>query len=358
MTNIIAMRASRTLEQQGQAALSAMFADQRRLRGDVFWLKENAEWLGILASTQSPVPPEVLAPFEAFYAELPTQLGFFPQYYRFFLSLCLDLEDLGMPGQSGQRLCDWVAAQDLAKTELSDLQRAEAQRLLARRGADRADPGLKDRLHGFIEASGTFALPNKKAAYELTHIVFYLSEYGRVDPHLGAEAIASLEYAGLLAFLDQNFDLLAEICTALRFARARPNLVWEDHVQRFHTGCRISGHRASPSVQDGYHGFLVSGWLATIAGRRGFCQPVPAGPVVVDAPFQVAGALRDLSQNLFEMGAGRSGNWARMRRVLLPAMPACGRDIVEAAERSCDRFEAFFEGFARAACAENGVTLQ
>jgi hypothetical protein len=60
----------------------------------------------------------------------------------------------------------------------------EAQRLMARR--DMAPKGedatLEDRARYFMGRSDTFALPNKKAAYELTHLVFYLSEYGRCDP--------------------------------------------------------------------------------------------------------------------------------------------------------------------------------
>ena len=63
-------------------------------------------------------------------------MGFFPQYYRFLLGLCLDLEDLGIGGQKGSKLVQWVADQGLARAELSDLQRAEARRLCLRRGID------------------------------------------------------------------------------------------------------------------------------------------------------------------------------------------------------------------------------
>ena len=112
------------------------------------------------------------------------------------------------------------------------MQRAEAVRLL-KRGLGRAqqdDPALVDRLHGFIDQSETFSIPNKKAAYELTHIIFYLSEYGRKDPGIRTDAFRLLEFAGLLALLDHNTDLLAEICIALRFAGQTPPLGWEDWV--------------------------------------------------------------------------------------------------------------------------------
>jgi hypothetical protein len=90
------------------------------------------------------------------------------------------------------------------------------------------DAGLNDRLLHFINCAETFALPNKKAAYELTHIVFYLSEYGRRDPHLDNRAIQSLNFVGILAYLDQNADLLAEVCIALRYAGQAPSKIWED----------------------------------------------------------------------------------------------------------------------------------
>ena len=49
------------------AAISRMFAVHRRRAGDVFWLKENAEWLGILASADMPVAPDALVPYASFY---------------------------------------------------------------------------------------------------------------------------------------------------------------------------------------------------------------------------------------------------------------------------------------------------
>lgn len=347
MSNVIQLLPLRQTKSQGITALSHMFAHQRRAQGDVFWLKENAEWLGILRSLKGEVPVAAVKPYCEFYESLPAQIAFFPQYYRFFLSLCLDLEDLGIEGDHGEAISQWVASRGLAQAELSDLQRAEAERLLSRRNAAHWDISLDTRLRHFINRSETFALPNKKAAYELAHIVFYLADYGRVDPDLGPETITSLEYAGLLAFLDQNADLLAEICAALRFAGARPNLIWESFVQGAHRDCRL-GQAAQQVSVDGYHTYLVTGWLAQMSGRPVFQEDVPTGQVVLYGPQEGEGALRDLSQGLFDMGAFRSADWSRMRQVLLPALGPEGRCVLEAAEGSTDKFEAFFEGFARA----------
>ncbi len=347
MSNIVQLHSHPRSEAQDIAGLSKMFASQRRTRGDVFWLKENAEWLGMLATMPDAVPDQALAPYAAFYDDMRAQLAFFPQYYRFFLSLCLDLEDLGLGDTHGLAMCDLVAAKGLPDAELSDLQRAEAERLLARRLGTGHDQALRGRLHRFISRSQTFVLPNKKAAYELAHIVFYLSDYGKCDPQLSAEALVSLEYAGLLAFLDQNADLLAEICAALRFAGVAPSLIWERLVLSSHRECTFQTV-PSAGTKDIYHSYLVTGWVSRLAGERAFTGHVPAGPVAIAGPAGGGGPLRDLSQGLFDLGARRSADWAIMRERLCADLPDSGHTVLEAAMQSSDRFEAFFEGFARA----------
>ena len=356
MSNVVTLN---TLHRQSQAnrlaRLTALFATQRRIEDDVFWLKENAEWLGILASSDVALPEGALAPFEAFYTHISQRLQFFPQYYRFFLSLCLDLEDLGLAGDTGRALCDWVADAGLVEAELSDLQRAEAGRLLARRGVGVADPALVARLHHFIDRSDTFALPNKKAAYELTHIVFYLAEYGQRDPKISKKAVQSLEYAGLLAYLDQNFDLLAEVCAALRMAGQRPSPIWEHAVKITHADFALTADADCPS-HDGYHEYLVTGWAASLAGDTAFRGDVPDGPVTFER-LATVGPLRALSESLLALGDTRSGDWSQMRGRLMPLLSQDGYEIVAHAEGSSDCFEAFFEGFARAV-RPNAVALE
>ncbi|KAG1715512.1 hypothetical protein GQR58_000483 [Nymphon striatum] len=167
-----------------EAALLCSFAGHRRFGDDVFWLKENAEVLNVLESTGAQPTQAALEAHMPFYASVEKRLSFFPQYYRFLLSITLDLEELGVQGNKGDHLCEWISREGLPGAELSDLQRMEAKRLLARRGVDAFpnDKGLEDRMREFISRSATFSMPNKKAAYELTHTVFYLSEYGRKDP--------------------------------------------------------------------------------------------------------------------------------------------------------------------------------
>lgn len=116
MSNVIRLNvpSQRQSKRDRHAALIASFAQHRRFGDDVFWLKENAELLNILECTGTALDADTLAPHEGFYKQVEKRLGFFPQYYRFLLSICLDLEDLGMEGTKGAALAEWVHAQGLA----------------------------------------------------------------------------------------------------------------------------------------------------------------------------------------------------------------------------------------------------
>ncbi|AXI46201.1 hypothetical protein C1J03_09310 [Sulfitobacter sp. SK012] len=351
MSNVVSLRDMRRPEPRPRLpALVEAFAAHRRAGDDVFWLKENAEFLGILACSGAKLPDGALAPFDTFYEQIEKRLRFFPQYYRFLVSVCLDLEDLGMGGNKASALCTWAAQAGLADAELSDLQRAEARRLFARRGIEVVDDGLTERLHSFMNRTDTFVMPNKKAAYELTHIVFYLSEYGARDPGLDASAITSLEYAGLLAYLDQNMDLLAEVCVALRFAGRVPSAIWEASVEASVAHATITP--AGPdTVPDTYHEYLVGNWALRVAGHDGFEQAVPEGRVQFNGLGSGTGALRPMSECMFELDDARNGDWDRMRPHVELYLGPTSSAILSGAEQSTDKFEAFFAGFARAGTA-------
>ena len=348
MTNIVAFThpAPELSEAERHGVLMQSFAAHRRVGEDVFWLKENAELLNILECTGA--VSKQLGVYEEFYAGVEKRLGFFPQYYRFLLSICLDLEDLGMRGDKGEVLVAWVAEQGLPAAELSDLQRMEARRLMMRRGVDplAGDRGLEDRVRAFIGRSETFSMPNKKAAYELTHAVFYLSEYGRKDPELDVAVRLSLEFAGLLAFLEQNADLLAEICIALRFGGFDVPEVWEGWLVR-HTHLFAVVGPDEASVQDDYHEYLVCNWLMRCKGARGFAKAQGPGAMRFRRVSGMVGPLRELSECIYRID-DRSGDWSAMRPVVLERLSEEAQVVLSWAEQSCDTFGMFFEGFARA----------
>lgn len=331
-----------------QAALLERFVSQRRPEQDVFWLKENAELLNIYQSCGFALPQSALAPFDQFYGSIEKRLGFFPQYYRFLLSMCLDLEDLGLAGNRAEKAVDWVVKQGLAGAELSDLQRAEARRLCLRRGRDplAGDTGLDDRLRHFTTRTETFAVPNKKAAYELTHIVFYLSDYGLKDPGLDEKSFTSLTYAGTLAYLELNIDLLAEICIAMRFAGATPPAPWErwlvDQIRYFTIREDEIGWRS-----DAYHPYFMLNWHLALSGHGGFGAQIPEGPVSFAAPQHEVAPLRELSEQMYALDNARLADWSAMRPVLDTTLSDMAREVIKTAEQAVD-FQSFFHGFARA----------
>lgn len=329
-----------------QGLLIHNFACNRRNKEDVFWLKENAEVLNILAATGARLNDGALTPYAPVYAGLEERLKFFPQYYRFLISICLDLEDLGIGSGKGSALCHWATQSELAEAELSDLQRAEACRLLRRRGFETKGFGLNERLHRFMNRSETFVLPNKKAAYELTHIVFYLSDYGVVDPCLDEAAIASLEFAGLLSYLDQDVDLLAEVCVALRFAGRVPSAIWEEWILQ-----EMGGFQLKPTGDGGgddYHPYLVTSWWAELADHRSFPGAAGENGLHITRRLHGRGPLRIMSEYMFSLGSARSGDWEKMREEMSDVVGADGIDVLSGAEQSSSRFGEFFEGFSRA----------
>lgn len=331
-----------------QGALVRSFASHRRAPTDVFWLKENAELLNVLSTGGARIAGHDLAVYGSFYDTLEERLRFFPQYYRFLLSICLDLEDLGHPGDKGSTLCRRVTEAKLAESELSDLQRAEAQRLLARRGYGAPEAGLDARLRNFMEHPEAFALPNKKLAYELVHIVFYLSEYGAHPLALSAAALTSLEYAGLLAFLDQDIDLLSEVCVALRFGGQTPSAIWEDWLAQEMRGFALTPAPDGP-VSDAYHEYLVSSWWAGIAGFPAFMGASPrAGGIQITRFTEGQSPLRVISETMYHLGSARSGDWSEMRGVLSRSIADAEQEVLEKAVSSSDHFGRFFAEFARA----------
>jgi hypothetical protein len=351
MTNVIQLTPpSRITSQEARlGALLSCFAEHRRHGDDVFWLKENAEILNILECTGTHPGEAALDTYAAFYANVEKRLRFFPQYYRFFLSIALDLEDLGMQGETAEKLVHWAQDQALPQAELSDLQRLEAVRLFARRDVLASDDvlALESRARAFMARSETFSLPNKKAAYELTHIVFYLSEYGRCDPELDMAAKRSLHFAGLLAFIEQNADLLSEICIAMHFAGEVPPALWTDWLKR-ETAVFSVTDGPTVNIQDDYHEFLVCNWHQAVVGDGAFAKGFVNDRMRFDRSMDRATPMREMSEAMFNLDHARSGDWVTMRLHMEDRLSPEAMTVLAQAETSSRHFEEFFHGFARA----------
>ena len=106
---------------------------------------------------------------------------------------------------------------------------------------------------------------------------------------------------------------------------------------------------AEVGLNDGYHAYLVTGWALDVAGQDSFTNEVPEGAIRFAPPAAgQTGALRMLSECMYDLGIQRSGDWAKMRGHVLPYLGNEGQRVLRDAEKSTDRFEGFFEGFARA----------
>lgn len=350
MTNVIALRLPLASDPQpALPALVDMFARRRRGRHDPFWLKENAELAQIMAACRLAVGADALAPLLDQLGQVEDELRFFPQYYRLLLSLVLDLRLLGVGDLPVERLAGFVRDKALFAGELSDMHRAEALLLLRRAGIDDArDPALDGRLMAFAEGAQGFCLPNRRAAYDLTHVLFHVTDYGRLPLADGHRFADSLINAGMVAWLEDNNDLLAEVTLALRLAGRPVPEVWDRSVQALAPRASFAPLPAGGGLEDDYHQYLVVNWASIMAGRPGFAGTVPPGARSVRQPPRDAQALTELSLALLNMGDARQADWGRMRWRLWPALSAPTRARIEALE-PLPGFEAFFAGFARAA---------
>ncbi|MDR7125361.1 hypothetical protein [Pseudotabrizicola sp. 4114] len=347
MTNVVSLRRQGALA--GDPAIPALidlFATRRRGSHDAFWLKENAELLQILAALGAGSQAD-LDPLRLRAGALMHELRFFPQYYRMYLSLAVDLRDLGLTETPVEEMVAFVQAQDLPAIELSDTHRGEALLLLRRAGVAAVDPALEARLARFAANSAAFCLPNRRAAYDLTHIVFHAADYGRKTIPRDPARRLSLIHAGIVAWLEGNLDLLAEVTLALRLSGEAVPASWAAEVAQGAGAVTFEPGSAAGPFDDDYHQYLVLNWALGLSGGCAFRGGVPGTARLIRQPRRNGAALHELSLALLEMGEARQPDWARMRWRLLPKLSEPARQRLACVE-SLPEFDGFFAGFSRA----------
>lgn len=348
MSNIVLLRHQRALRAtHSSTSLLELFAHRRRGRNDAYWMKENAEILQILAATQNSIAEGALETYVPFADGIAEELRFFPQYYRMLLSMALDLDALGMPDIPIEHLADAVRTMRLIEGELSDMLRAEALLLLRRSGDETAvDPGLDERLHRFARNSSYFCLPNRRAAYDLTHIVFHASDYGRKSMACDADLRKSLIHVGMVAWLEDNPDLLAEVAISLRLLNQPVPALWDKAVSLGAARVEFDAGDDQATLDDGYHQYLVLNWAEAAAGRASFSHTVPAHARLVLQPKRDPVALTELSLLLIDSGSQRISDWPKMKWRIWSSLSADAKARIAALE-GMPEFEGFFEGFSR-----------
>ncbi|MEM9604557.1 MAG: hypothetical protein AAGA11_16950 [Pseudomonadota bacterium] len=350
MLYAVGQATARSADESVAACLQCV-AVRRRSVEDVHWLKENAELLRVLCATRTPVAEAALDSYTTVYGDLPSRLQFFPQYYRFILSICRDLEQLGLPGRLAGQLQRYAKHRQFIEGELSDLQRLEALWLLdaidGRRGPQQA---LLDRLHQFGSNAAFFAVPNRKAAFELTHLVFYLSRYGQHAETWFEDVVPGLLNVGMVALLDRDHDLLAEAVVALQYCGVSAPLYWQQVIAGAQAGLSAQPALDGGGVRDCYHEVITLGWAQSLDAGHLVLPAVGEGDVVFTRAAHAASPspLRELSVALWRSGDRRSASWEACVADADLALSDPTRAAVHAVRASCDAFPAFFEHFARA----------
>ncbi|MDA7550645.1 hypothetical protein N8760_02340 [Rhodobacteraceae bacterium] len=146
--------------------------------------------------------------------------------------------------------------------------------------------------------------------------------------------------------LDQNVDLLSEICIAMRFAGAMPPKEWETWIGEELGEYQVS-ECANGAVQDHYHSYFMGNWLAALRGNPVFEGKLLARAMSFQASQKSVSPLRGLSESIFKMDAQRCAEWEKMRGRITVDLSTDAYSILELAEKSSPRFEEFFAGFAR-----------
>lgn len=245
------------------------FAKARHDRLGFPFLKENGELLSLANSSNMLVEPRALDHYKDFYAQATLFNEHYPQYFRFTLRICLDLEDLGVSGNAGAILCQYVRDNSLIDFDTSDTRRLETLNLLARRlTLNEAEiehkSRLLDNIDRFIACPKSFSRMNKPFFYELTHIIFFLTDYGNQPWPLSESLLECLDYMGGLAFLDNDCDLLAEICVCYNYLNIACPDFWSQIVDenlaklviRYDTDIKSTLNQST----DEYHPYIVMNW--------------------------------------------------------------------------------------------------
>ena len=151
---------------------------------------------------------------------------------------------------------------------------------------------------------------------------------------------------GSLAHLEQNGDLLAEGCLALRFAAMPLPPLWLLHLHREAASLRVDG-RACEDSSDGYHNYLVNQWLLGTIGGFVFGVPATSGPMSFYVPKAVISPLREFSQALLAPGFCRVDGWSAFRAACAPHVSPQALAVADAGAEGSPGFERFIQAFAR-----------
>ena len=287
------------------------FASNRNKGLNISFLKENGELLSIALNSGLSLSSDSLALYEELYSKIDKFCELYPPFFRFFLAITLDLEDLGMHGRKGEALIDFVLKNDLYAYDTSDTRRMEIINLLSRRGRvpsyetdDRAS--LDKRVAGFLERPDRFLKFNRPLFYEFTHLIFYATNFGKEAHGFGEEIFVSLTHIGMLAYLDSDYDLLSEVCLCFSFLGHQAPKIWIEYCRTGRDSIDIRFQKENNSTTDDYHIYLVISWLMAQHGIEAFSETYQNSVPIFTQKKNKKSTLSKIFQTLHPMVLGSS----------------------------------------------------
>ena len=259
--------------------LAEAFALGRNKEINFPFLKENGELLSISHAHGLMMEPRVQELYKPVYSMAANLVELYPQYYRFLLGIVLDLEDLGMAGTVGEEICQSVRRDNLLAFDTSDIRRLEAMHLLNRRlplknEEIEAKQALEERIRQFTLSADRFFKFNRPLFYDLTHFVFFLTDYGRNKDTGLTNLVDCLLSVGFLSILDNDIDLLSEAMICLKYIGEPAPEYWKQFILEKQSEIKISfTERFTSSLNsavDDYHVYFVLNWCLLTIGEPGF----------------------------------------------------------------------------------------
>lgn len=243
------------------------------------YLKENGELLAIAANSGFLIEPRALDLYADFYRNALKFTECYPQYFRFTLGMVNDLEKGGMRGNESQKIAKFVRDENYLMFDTSDSRKLETLTMLREVSPLSKDyrktyDDIVDSVEQLISNPDWYTKFNKPLFYELTHIIFFLTNYGTVPLPLKNEVDPCLSHMGILALLDNDADLLAEICTCFIFMGVEVPPYWnsflEDNVQDIKITYDGTVASSLNSAVDEYHVYFVLNWYQALQDRPTF----------------------------------------------------------------------------------------
>jgi len=245
------------------------------------FLKENGELLAIAVNSGFLIDPRGLDLYMDFYSNAHKLTEVYPQYYRFTLGMISDLEIGGINGTQGQKIADYVTKENLFMFDTSDVRRLETLTMLGKMGPLSALQkqlycDIVERVEIFVQNPSWYAKFNKPLFYDLTHIIFFLTDFGRTPISFAEQVHLCLMHIGVLALLDNDADLLSEVGMCLKYIGYDVPEYWDTFLTERADDILITfdGNVASalnPTV-DEYHLYLVSNAYLASQEKLAFSQ--------------------------------------------------------------------------------------